>query len=85
MEKTWLFFGDQHFVTDFLYQREWQNWLKSGVLTKMDVAFSRDQEEKVYVQHKMLKQAKELYAWLEKGAMFTYVEIKTWQKMFKKH
>ncbi|MEJ9281305.1 assimilatory sulfite reductase (NADPH) flavoprotein subunit [Ureibacillus thermosphaericus] len=66
--ENWLFFGDQHFVTDFLYQREWLNWLKSGVLTKLDVAFSRDQEEKVYVQHKMLKRAKELYAWLEKGA-----------------
>ncbi|WP_339288203.1 assimilatory sulfite reductase (NADPH) flavoprotein subunit [Ureibacillus sp. FSL K6-0786] len=66
--ENWLFFGDQHFVTDFLYQREWLNWLKSGVLTKLDVAFSRDQEEKVYVQHKMLKHAKELYAWLEKGA-----------------
>lgn len=67
--ENWLFFGDQHFVTDFLYQREWLNWLKSGVLTKLDVAFSRDQEEKVYVQHKMLKHAKELYAWLEKGAV----------------
>lgn len=66
--ENWLFFGEQHFVTDFLYQREWLNWLKSGVLTKLDVAFSRDQEEKVYVQHKMLKRAKELYAWLEKGA-----------------
>lgn len=66
--ENWLFFGDQHFVTDFLYQREWLNWLKSGVLTKLDVAFSREQEEKVYVQHKMLKRAKELYAWLEKGA-----------------
>lgn len=48
--KAWMFFGDQHFVTDFLYQTEWQNWLKDGVLTKMDVAFSRDTEEKVYVQ-----------------------------------
>ncbi|MEK4254971.1 assimilatory sulfite reductase (NADPH) flavoprotein subunit [Ureibacillus sp. FSL K6-2830] len=66
--ENWLFFGEQHFVTDFLYQREWLNWLKSGVLTKLDIAFSRDQEEKVYVQHKMLKRAKELYAWLEKGA-----------------
>ena len=40
--KSWMFFGDQHFVTDFLYQTEWQKWLKDGVLTKMDVAFSRD-------------------------------------------
>lgn len=66
--ENWLFFGDQHFMTDFLYQKEWLNWLKNGVLTKLDVAFSRDQEEKVYVQHKMLKKAKEFYEWLEKGA-----------------
>lgn len=66
--KTWLFFGDQHFVTDFLYQTEWQQWLKKDVLTKMDVAFSRDTEEKVYVQHRMLEHSKELYEWLEEGA-----------------
>lgn len=68
--KSWLFFGDQHFITDFLYQVEWQNWLKDGVLTKMDVAFSRDSEEKVYVQHRMLERSKELYEWLEEGAYF---------------
>ncbi|MDV2884613.1 assimilatory sulfite reductase (NADPH) flavoprotein subunit [Alkalihalophilus pseudofirmus] len=67
--KSWLFFGDQHFVTDFLYQTEWQQWLKDGVLTKMDVAFSRDTEEKVYVQHRMLEASKELYEWLEQGAV----------------
>jgi len=67
--ENWLFFGEQHFMTDFLYQKEWLSWLKSGVLTKMDVAFSRDQEEKVYVQHKMLKKSKEFYEWLEKGAV----------------
>jgi sulfite reductase (NADPH) flavoprotein alpha-component len=66
--KSWLFFGDQHFVTDFLYQTEWQNWLKNGVLTKMDVAFSRDTAEKVYVQHRMLENSKELFTWLEEGA-----------------
>ncbi|ULM99308.1 assimilatory sulfite reductase (NADPH) flavoprotein subunit [Peribacillus frigoritolerans] len=66
--KTWLFFGDQHFVTDFLYQTEWQKWLKTGVLTKMDVAFSRDTDEKVYVQDRMLEQSGELYEWLQKGA-----------------
>ncbi len=66
--KSWLFFGDQHFVTDFLYQTEWQKWLKEGVLTKMDVAFSRDTEEKVYVQHRMLEQSKELFEWLQLGA-----------------
>ena len=67
--KSWMFFGDQHFVTDFLYQTEWQKWLKNGVLTKMDVAFSRDTAEKVYVQHRMLEQSKELFAWLEDGAV----------------
>lgn len=66
--KSWLFFGDQHFVTDFLYQTEWQKWLKDGVLTKMDVAFSRDADEKVYVQHRMLEHSKELFEWLEQGA-----------------
>ncbi|WP_144556587.1 assimilatory sulfite reductase (NADPH) flavoprotein subunit [Bacillus pumilus] len=70
--KSWLFFGDQHFVTDFLYQTEWQKWLKDGVLTKMDVAFSRDSEEKVYVQHQMKKQSKELFEWLDQGA-YIYV------------
>nr|WP_154959006.1 assimilatory sulfite reductase (NADPH) flavoprotein subunit [Paenibacillus xylanexedens] len=66
--KTWLFYGDQHFSTDFLYQTEWQRWLKDGVLTKMDVAFSRDTEQKVYVQHRMLEHSKELYQWLQDGA-----------------
>jgi sulfite reductase (NADPH) flavoprotein alpha-component len=66
--KSWMFFGDQHFVTDFLYQTEWQKWLKDGVLTKMDVAFSRDTAEKVYVQHRMLEQSKELFQWLREGA-----------------
>lgn len=65
--KTWLFFGDQHFVTDFLYQIEWQRWLKDGVLTRMDVAFSRDTDKKVYVQHRMLEKSKELFQWLEEG------------------
>jgi sulfite reductase (NADPH) flavoprotein alpha-component len=66
--KSWMFFGDQHFVTDFLYQTEWQKWLKDGVLTKMDIAFSRDTEEKVYVQHRMLEHSKELFEWLQEGA-----------------
>ncbi|PEJ27369.1 assimilatory sulfite reductase (NADPH) flavoprotein subunit [Peribacillus butanolivorans] len=66
--KTWLFFGDQHFVTDFLYQTECQKWLKTGVLTKMDVAFSRDADEKVYVQHRMLEHSRKLYEWLQEGA-----------------
>ena len=68
--KNWLFFGDQHFITDFLYQAEWQAYQKEGLLNKIDLAFSRDQKEKVYVQDKMLANAKELYAWLESGAYF---------------
>jgi len=70
--RNWLFFGDQHFTSDFLYQSEMQNWLETGVLTKLTVAFSRDQLEKVYVQHKMLLQATELYQWLENGA-YVYI------------
>ncbi|MCE0455864.1 MULTISPECIES: assimilatory sulfite reductase (NADPH) flavoprotein subunit [Staphylococcus] len=65
---TWLFFGDQHFTTDFLYQTEWQEWLKDGVLGKMDVAFSRDTGEKVYVQHRIAERSKEFNEWLQKGA-----------------
>lgn len=67
--KSWLFYGDQHFSTDFLYQVEWQRWLKDGVLTRMDVAFSRDTDKKVYVQHRMLEKSKELYKWLQEGAV----------------
>jgi sulfite reductase (NADPH) flavoprotein alpha-component len=68
--KNWLFFGEQRYNEDFLYQLEWQQHLKSGVLSKLDVAFSRDQPEKVYVQHRMLERGAELYAWLEEGANF---------------
>jgi len=68
--KNWLFFGDQHFQTDFLYQLEWQDYLKDGILTRMDIAFSRDTAEKVYVQHKMKEKGKDLYGWLEEGAHF---------------
>jgi sulfite reductase (NADPH) flavoprotein alpha-component len=70
--KTWLFYGDQHFSTDFLYQIEWQRWLKDGVLTHMDVAFSRDTDRKVYVQHRMQEKSRELYQWLQEGA-YIYV------------
>ncbi|MBM7652872.1 assimilatory sulfite reductase (NADPH) flavoprotein subunit [Neobacillus cucumis] len=66
--KAWMFFGDQHYVTDFLYQVEWQKWLQNGTLTKMDVAFSRDTDQKVYVQHRMLENSKELFQWLQEGA-----------------
>jgi sulfite reductase (NADPH) flavoprotein alpha-component len=68
--RNWLFYGDQRFATDFLYQREWQQHLKDGVLTRMDVAFSRDRTPKTYVQQRMRAQARELYAWLEDGAHF---------------
>ncbi len=66
--KNWLFFGDQHFTTDFLYQAEIQSLLKSGTLTRFNGAFSRDQEEKIYVQHKMKEHATELFRWVEGGA-----------------
>ena len=68
--KNWLFFGEQQFTTDFLYQTEIQNWYETGVLTKVNLAFSRDQKEKIYVQHRMLKHAAELYQWLNEGAYF---------------
>lgn len=68
--KNWLIFGDQHYLTDFLYQTEWQDYLADGILTKLDVAFSRDQANKVYVQDRIRENAKELYAWLEEGASF---------------
>jgi sulfite reductase (NADPH) flavoprotein alpha-component len=66
--RNWLFFGDRHFTHDFLYQLEWQEWLKDGLLTRLDVAFSRDQPEKIYVQHRMWQRRAELFAWLEEGA-----------------
>ncbi len=68
--ENWLFFGDQHYQTDFLYQLEWQDYLKDKVLTKLDVAFSRDQPEKVYVQDRMKANSQELFKWLEAGAYF---------------
>ena len=68
--KNWLFFGDQRRKYDFLYSEEFVAMQESGFLTRMDLAFSRDQEEKVYVQTRMLEQSKELFAWLEEGAHF---------------
>ncbi|MCH7228030.1 sulfite reductase flavoprotein subunit alpha [Haloferula sp. A504] len=67
---SWLIFGDQRFTYDFLYQLEWQGHLKSGALGRLDVAFSRDQPEKVYVQDRIRENAAELYTWLERGAHF---------------
>ncbi|MGJ7911651.1 sulfite reductase subunit alpha [Neobacillus sp. LXY-1] len=68
--RTWLFFGDQHAASDFLYQSELEKYQHEGVLTKLDTAFSRDSAQKVYVQHKMLENSKELFSWLENGAYF---------------
>ncbi|MEM9238740.1 MAG: sulfite reductase [NADPH] flavoprotein alpha-component, partial [Pseudomonadota bacterium] len=68
--KNWLIFGNPHFTQDFLYQVELQSYLKSGLLSRLDVAFSRDQAEKVYVQHRILEQGSELYKWLQEGAHF---------------
>lgn len=65
--KNWLFFGEQHFVSDFLYQGEIQSWFETGVLTKVNTAFSRDQPEKIYVQHKMWQHGKELFEWIHTG------------------
>ncbi|WP_417870821.1 assimilatory sulfite reductase (NADPH) flavoprotein subunit [Vibrio furnissii] len=70
--KSWLFFGDRTFTQDFLYQVEWQKYLKSGALTRLDVAFSRDQHEKVYVQHRVLEQAEQVWQWLQDGA-YVYI------------
>ncbi|MBT1451137.1 assimilatory sulfite reductase (NADPH) flavoprotein subunit [Glaciecola sp. XM2] len=68
--KNWLFFGNPNFTQDFLYQTEWQGYLKSGLLTKISLAFSRDQAEKIYVQDRLLENGKEVYEWLESGAHF---------------
>ncbi|MCJ2378358.1 assimilatory sulfite reductase (NADPH) flavoprotein subunit [Vibrio sp. ZSDZ34] len=66
--KNWLFFGDRTFTQDFLYQVEWQKYLKSGVVNQIDVAFSRDQHEKIYVQHRLLEQGEQVWQWLQNGA-----------------
>lgn len=66
--RNWLFFGDQHFRTDFLYQRDFLRWRDQGVLDRLDVAFSRDQAEKVYVQHRLRERGQEIWEWLSDGA-----------------
>ena len=68
--KNWLFFGDRSSKTDYLYGEEWEQYRKDGLLTDLDLAWSRDQTEKEYVQHKMLAKGKELFAWLQDGASF---------------
>ena len=66
--RSWLFFGERNFRSDFLYQVEWQALLKSGALSRIDVAFSRDGADKVYVQDRLREQGRDVYAWLEEGA-----------------
>jgi sulfite reductase (NADPH) flavoprotein alpha-component len=66
--RNWLFYGDQHFTTDFLYQTELQQWMENGVLNALDLAFSRDQPEKIYVQDKIRQKAAEFFQWMENGA-----------------
>jgi len=68
--RSWLFFGERNFRSDFLYQTEWQQWLEDGVLSQLDVAFSRDAGRKTYVQHRMHERSRDLFAWLEEGAHF---------------
>jgi len=66
--RNWLFFGDQHFVSDFLYQTELLTFFETGTLTRLNTAFSRDQKDKIYVQHRMMQQATELFEWIKNGA-----------------
>ena len=68
--KNWLFFGDRSQNTDYLYGNEWESYQKEGILNELDLAWSRDQQEKVYVQHKMLEKKAELWSWLQNGAVF---------------
>ncbi|WP_429022165.1 assimilatory sulfite reductase (NADPH) flavoprotein subunit [Aeromonas allosaccharophila] len=68
--KNWLFFGNPHFTQDFLYQVEWQRYVKSGLLSKISLAFSRDQTNKIYVQDRLREAGQDLYQWLEAGAHF---------------
>ncbi len=66
--RNWLFFGDRNFRTDFLYQQEWLRWRKQGLLDRLDVAFSRDGADKVYVQHRIREAGADLWRWIEEGA-----------------
>ncbi len=69
-EKNWLFFGAQHEASDFLYRDELEQFAADGHLTKLSTAFSRDQAQKIYVQHRMIEHATEIWAWLNDGAYF---------------
>ncbi|TDN39961.1 sulfite reductase [NADPH] flavoprotein, alpha-component [Hymenobacter sp. UV11] len=75
--RNWLLFGNPHFTTDFLYQAEWQQHLKRGGLAQLDVAFSRDQAQKVYVQDRLLENSRDVFGWLENGAHFYVCGDKT--------
>lgn len=68
--RNWVFFGDQHHATDFLYEEEWAAWLSEGKIARMDTAFSRDQLQKIYVQDRMRENAAELWAWIKAGGYF---------------
>jgi sulfite reductase (NADPH) flavoprotein alpha-component len=68
--KAWLFFGEIHEATCFFYKEEWEHYLADGTLEKLTTAWSRDQQEKVYIQHKILENAEELWQWFEQGAIF---------------
>ena len=68
--KNWLFFGDRSQKTDYLYGEEWESYQKDGILNELDLAWSRDQAEKVYVQHKMLEKGSQLWSWFNEGAVF---------------
>ena len=68
--RNWLFFGDQHRATDFLYEEEWMTWLREGKIARLDTAFSRDQPHKIYVQDRMRENAAELWAWIKGGGHF---------------
>ena len=68
--RNWLFFGDQHAATDYLYGEEFEAWKETGFLQNLSLAFSRDQDEKIYVQNRMLENGKKLWQWLQGGAYF---------------
>ncbi|MBJ6145700.1 assimilatory sulfite reductase (NADPH) flavoprotein subunit [Hymenobacter sp. BT559] len=75
--RNWLLFGNPHFTTDFLYQAEWLQHLKKGTLSRLDVAFSRDQAKKIYVQDRLLEASRDVFGWLENGAHFYVCGDKT--------
>jgi sulfite reductase (NADPH) flavoprotein alpha-component len=71
--ENWLIFGDRHSKSDFLYREELENFLQSGILTRLDTAFSRDQDSKIYVRHRMKQRQKELFRWIDKKEATVYI------------